>query len=96
MTLSLADIDHLTTSHFGEGKVARVRSAAHNGEQRKKVLCIWRLGQGFATYHCARCGESGHACDHTATPPNSVRLVAARAAEVRERRAARQRLGKAY
>jgi hypothetical protein len=61
------------------------------------VLCIWRLEQGFATYHCARCGESGYACDHTATPPDSVRLVAARrAAEVRERRAARQRLGKAH
>ena len=36
------------------------------GNQRKKVLCR-RLEQGFATYHCARIGESGHACDHTAT-----------------------------
>ena len=100
MTLSVADIDHLTTGHFGEGKVVRVRSAVQNGERSEtsgRRCCAWRLEQGFATYHCARSGESGHACDHTATPPDSVRLVAARrAAEVRERRAARQRLGKAH
>src|SRR5262249_48635095 len=70
------------------------RRAVRN--QGRKVLRIWRFEEGFATYHCARCGEHGYARDRTARLPDSVRLAAARrAAEVRERRTSLQRLCKA-
>jgi hypothetical protein len=66
--------------------------------QRKPVLRVWRLDPGFATFHCARCGERGHARDGSTI---SVRLdpaVIARArseAIERERKAAAERLSKA-
>jgi hypothetical protein len=64
--------------------------------QRRKVLRIWRLDEGFATFHCARCGESGHTRDQSAVPPDREKLERARAeATEREQMAARERLGKA-
>jgi hypothetical protein len=60
------------------------------------VLRIWRLEEGFATYHCARCGERGHSRSAAASPPDPVRLAAARrAVEERERKGAADRLDKA-
>ena len=29
--------------------------------RKRKVLRIWRTEHGFASYHCARCGEEGYA-----------------------------------
>jgi hypothetical protein len=64
--------------------------------QGRRVLRIWRLDLGFATWHCARCGEKGHTRDHAAPPPDPDKLAAARAeAAERERLAAIERLGKA-
>jgi hypothetical protein len=34
--------------------------------RRKPVLRVWRLHAGFATFHCARCGERGHVRDGSA------------------------------
>src|SRR5262249_16316091 len=54
---------------------------------------VWRIDASFVTYHCARCGESGHVLDRSAPPPDPVRLAAARAeATERERIAAAERL----
>src|SRR5262249_21238504 len=81
MSISLADIDLLTDGRFGEVDVAcpfcgPQRRAVRN--QRRKVLRIWRLEEGFATYHCVRCGEHGHARDRTARPAGFAREGAAR------------------
>jgi len=99
MAIGLADIDRLTNGHLGKVDIAcpfcgPLRRSSVN--RRRKVLRIWRLDEGFATYHCARCGESGHTRDTAAAPPDPVRLAAARrAAEVRERKLAGQRLATA-
>jgi len=69
--------------------------------QRKPVLRVWRLERGFATYHCARCGEGGYVRDDYAKPrieraEFERRLAAARAeAAERERSSAAERLAKA-
>jgi hypothetical protein len=60
----------------------------------RKVLRILRIDDGFATFHCARCGEKGHVRDRLAPPPNPIRVEAARQeAKARERAAAIKRLG---
>jgi hypothetical protein len=46
--------------------------------QRKPVLRVWRLEPGFATYYCARCGESGHARDRNSAPPDPVKVAKVR------------------
>jgi hypothetical protein len=69
--------------------------------RRRKVLRVWRLEPGFATYHCARCGERGHVRDDYSKPQIDRaeferRLAAARAeAAERERSSAAKRLSKA-
>jgi len=69
--------------------------------RRRKVLRVWRLERGFATYHCVRCGEGGYARDDYAKPQIARaeferRLAAARAeAAERERDSAAERLSKA-
>jgi hypothetical protein len=71
------------------------RSSAN---RRRKVLRIWRLEVGFATFHCARCGESGHVRDVNCSSSwgGSVAIARARAeAAERERVAAGERLSKA-
>src|ERR1700722_13192477 len=47
-------------------------------KQRKRVLRIWRLEDGFATFHCARCGETGIARDRYSSPPDPTKLAKAR------------------
>ncbi len=64
--------------------------------QRRRVLRIWRLDPGLATFHCARCGESGHVRDGTAARIDSTAIKRAKAeAAERERAAVLDRLGKA-
>jgi hypothetical protein len=57
---------------------------------------VWRLEPGFATFHCARCGERGHTRDGSTKRPDPAALARARA-EVAEREhiAAMERLSKA-
>jgi hypothetical protein len=47
--------------------------------RRRPVLRVWRLDQGFAGFHCARCGEKGHTRDGSAPPPDPAKLARARA-----------------
>jgi hypothetical protein len=69
--------------------------------RRRKVLRVWRLEPGFATFHCARCGEGGYVRDDYSKPQIDRaaferRLAAARAeAAERERLSATERLSKA-
>jgi hypothetical protein len=64
--------------------------------QRRRVLRAWRLAPGFATYHCARCGEHGFTRDLSAPPPDPFVLARAQAeAAERERVSASERLRKA-
>ena len=100
MTLSLADIDHLTTGHFGEGKVVRVRSAAQNGERSEtsgRRCCASGVSNKASRPTMAR--AAARAAMPATTPrrrPIGTARRCRRAAEVCERRAARQRLGKAH
>jgi hypothetical protein len=64
--------------------------------QRRKVLRIWRIAPGFATFRCARCDLHGFARDSEAAKPEAAELAKARAearrfgeaaAEQRRRRA---------
>jgi hypothetical protein len=98
-TMQIQDIDRLTGGGIGQFDVAcplcgpEKRSA---GNRVRKVLRIWRLDGGFATFHCERCGESGHTRDRSAPPPDPIRLAAARkVAQEREREASAERLSKA-
>jgi hypothetical protein len=43
------------------------------------VLRIWRNELGFATYHCVRCGESGHVREDSPADDSSPHVVEARA-----------------
>ena len=98
--ITLAEIDALAGRRLGTFDVpcplcGPLRRSARN--QRKPVLRIWRTEPGFATYHCARCGEQGFLRDRDsrATPPDPARLAQARA-ETAERdrahKATRQQL----
>jgi hypothetical protein len=61
--------------------------------QRKPTLRIWRIDPAFATYHCARCGETGYARDRDGLSIDPVKLARARAdAAERERQITAQRL----
>src|SRR5207248_7749996 len=63
-----------------------------HANRRRRVLRIWRLDEGFATYNCARCGESGHTRNRNAPAPDPARLARARAeAAEREQIATRER-----
>lgn len=69
--------------------------------RRRRVLRVWRLEPGFATYHCARCGERGYIRDDNSQPQIDriafERALAAARAEAaeRERVSAAERLSKA-
>jgi hypothetical protein len=92
-------IDSLTAGRLGVLDVPcpicgpEKRSQAN---RRRKVLRVWRLGEGFATYCCARCGASGHTREPAAPPPDPARIEEIRReSEARERIAVRNRLEKA-
>lgn len=66
--------------------------------RRRPVLRLWRVDPGFATFHCARCGEQGYARDGSTLrrPPDPAALARARAeAAERERVSSADRLMKA-
>jgi len=98
--LDLGTIDRLTGGRLGVRDVpcplcgpARQKPT----KQRKPVLRVWRSDAGFATYHCARCGEHGHLRDGSAVrrlDPAAVERARREAAE-RERVTAAGRLTKA-
>jgi hypothetical protein len=65
-------------------------------KRRKPVLRVWLLQPGFATFHCARCGQHGYVHSNSVAPsdPAAVERARAEAAE-RERTSAAERLRKA-
>jgi hypothetical protein len=94
-------LDQITAGKLGEHDVpcpacgpARRRSTS----QRRPVLRVWRFDRGFATFHCARCGERGFARDGSVVfrrpDPAAIARARAEAAE-RERVTAAERLSKA-
>jgi hypothetical protein len=97
--IDLALIDSLTGGFSGTFDVAcplcgpQRRSPVN---RKRKVLRIYRVDEGFAGFHCARCGEQGHARDASASRPDPEKLARIRAeAAERERDAAAERLQKA-
>jgi hypothetical protein len=97
--LDLFAIDRLTGGRMGIFDVCcpscgpRRRKPA---SQRKPVLRIWRVDSGFASFHCARCGDRGYARNGFASAPDPVASERARAeAAERERVSAAERLSKA-
>jgi hypothetical protein len=97
--LDITTIDELTGGKLGLSDIAcptcgPIRRAAIN--QRRKVMRIWRLDQGFASFHCARCGERGYVRDGRLAPPAQAVIDRARNEAVeRERVASTERLSKA-
>jgi hypothetical protein len=66
--------------------------------RRRKVMRIWRLEPSFATFHCARCGETGHVRDNgfSSSRPDPAAMARAKVEAVaRERVSAAERLTKA-
>jgi hypothetical protein len=64
--------------------------------RRRPVMRVWHVEPGFATFHCCRCGERGHARDKAAPKPDPPRLARARKEiALREREATAERLHKA-
>lgn len=98
-TLDLNAINSHTGAKLGVHDIA----CPHCGPARRslinrhrKVMRVWRLDLGFATYHCARCGESGYTGDRTAARPDAAKLEHARVeAAEREATARAKRLSKA-
>jgi hypothetical protein len=79
--ISLHLIDQLTGGRLGRFDVACPMCGPTKqaiAKQRKRVLRIWRLEDGFATFHCARCGETGLARDRFSSPPDPTKLAKAR------------------
>jgi Toprim domain len=102
--IDIATIENLAFGRFGTFDVACPLCGPERRKplnRRRKVLRVWRLERGFATYHCARCGEGGYVRDDYAKPQIARaeferRLAAARAeAAKRERNSAAERLAKA-
>jgi Toprim domain-containing protein len=97
--IGIADIAHATGGRWGRHDIAcplcgPFRRSLVN--QRRRVMRIWQIEPGFATFHCVRCGEKGHARDRAAPPPNSAALRRAKAeAAERERISSAERLSKA-
>jgi hypothetical protein len=82
--ITLAEIDALTGRRLGTFEVpcpacGPLRRSSRN--RRKPVMRIWRAEPGFATYHCARCGEQGFVRDrdNPTRAPDPARLAQARA-----------------
>jgi hypothetical protein len=97
--IGLDTIDQLAGPRLGTFDVpcpecGHLKRAARN--QRRAVLRIYRIEEGFAGYHCARCGEKGAAFDRNSAPPDAIKLAKARAEAAERDRALRaERLSKA-
>jgi hypothetical protein len=97
--LDLREIDELTASKLGVSDVAcpycgPERRSPTN--RRRKVLRVWRFDPNFASFHCVRCGQHGHARDGSAShlDPDAIKRIRAETAE-RERVSLAERLSKA-
>lgn len=100
--VDMAEIEALARGRYGKLDVpcpwcGPERRAAIN--QRRPVLRIWRFDDEFASFCCARCGESGYASRRAAPgeqrPARDPAAVAAAKAEreMLERAARAERLG---
>jgi hypothetical protein len=84
--LGLDVLDELTGGRLGTSDIpcplcGPFKRAPAN--QHRPVLRVWRLDEGFASYYCARCGESGHArSDSAVLPTDPTKLARARAEAV--------------
>jgi hypothetical protein len=93
--IDFATIDQLTGGEIGTIDVpcplcGPSRRAASN--RVRKVLRIWRLDRGFASFCCQRCGTSGYARDGTAPRLSRAKIERTRAElEARDRARAAQR-----
>jgi hypothetical protein len=93
------DLDDLTGGRVGTFDVpcplcGPYRHSPPN--RRRPVMRVWHVEPGFATFHCCRCGEKGHARDETASKPDPAKLARIRQeAAARERDATSERLRKA-
>jgi hypothetical protein len=47
-------------------------------KRNRRVLRVWCLEEGFATFHCARCGESGYVRNGSSPAPDPISLARAR------------------
>jgi hypothetical protein len=79
--LDLDTIDGLTGGRIGTHDLACPLCGPYHSMhgQRRKVLRVWRVEPGFATFCCARCGGAGYARDQYAPPPDPAKLVMAKA-----------------
>jgi Toprim domain len=79
--LNLDTIEQLTNGRLGVHDVPCPLCGpfkSHRG-QRRDVLRVWRVEPGFATFHCARCGEAGYVRDCHAPEPDPACLARAKA-----------------
>jgi hypothetical protein len=89
--LCLAEIDGLTGGRVGTFDVPcpvcgpERRSPAN---RRRAVLRVWRIEEGFATFACARCHETGWTRDGHAAVPDAEKLAKVRAESDQHKRAA--------
>jgi hypothetical protein len=97
--IDLETIAALTGGKFGRHDVACPLCGPDrrsNLNRQRHVLRVWWFERGFASFHCARCGEQGHARDDSTPQPDRsvIARIKAETAE-RERSAAADRLSKA-
>jgi hypothetical protein len=95
--LDLAAIEWLTGGKLGTHDVACPLCGPAKRKpvnQRRRVFRIWHLDAGFASFHCARCGERGYARDGSAGRVVDQAAVerAKNAAAERERTTSAERL----
>jgi Toprim domain len=79
--IGLDDLDKLTGGRLGTHDVPCPECGPFRRTtrgQRKPVLRVWRVEEDFATFHCARCDESGFAHDRNGVPPDPEKIAAAR------------------
>jgi len=97
--LDLQTIDELTGGRLGRFDVRCPHCGPERRSptnQRRRVMRVWRLDPGFASFHCARCGEHGFARDGSGRQIDRVIIERARAEAVeREKASAVERLAKA-
>src|SRR5260370_2928591 len=79
--VDLGPIDRLTGGKLGTHDVPCPLCAPYHSTQgqRRRVLRIWRVEPGFATFCCARCGETGYVHDRDAAAPGPAKLTRLRA-----------------
>jgi Toprim domain len=98
--LDLAIIGQIAHGRFGKFEAACPQCGPERRRlinQRKPVLCIWRLDEHFATYGCARCGMKGHARDGSIAHIDPAAIARAKAEAAERARATRtERLSKAH